>query len=47
MRQKPVITINTIELLGSPRKEESTSITSNDMAIAQGAVAKPIANANF
>jgi single-strand DNA-binding protein len=39
MRQKPVITINAIELLGSPRREESTSTSaSNEMALA---------NANF
>lgn len=40
MRQKPVITINAIELLGSPRKEESTSTSAPNERQA-------LANANF
>ncbi|MHC5718657.1 MAG: single-stranded DNA-binding protein [Nostoc sp.] len=40
MRQKPVITINAIELLGSPRKEESTSTSAPNET-------QTVANANF
>ena len=39
MRQKPVISINAIELLGSPRKEESTSTSAP--------TEQALANANF
>jgi single-strand DNA-binding protein len=42
MRQKPVITVNSIELLGSPRKEESTSNSTSE-----GETVATVANANF
>ncbi|KYC34511.1 single-stranded DNA-binding protein [Scytonema hofmannii PCC 7110] len=42
MRQKPVITINAIELLGSPRREESTSTNGSETQ-----TVATLANANF
>jgi single-strand DNA-binding protein len=43
MRQKPVITINSIELLGSPRNESTSTSTFSQ----ETSTLAPVANANY